>query len=99
MSKDCHIKNGIAYAGTASEQMLITQARALDGMMLLVTFLSGETRLYDAARLLRYPAFKRLEDPEIFKNPKLDHGAVTWADGEIDIAPEAMYAESYVYNS
>ena len=27
------------------------------------------------------------------------HGVMTWMNGEIDIAPETMYADSYPYTS
>ena len=34
----------------------------------------------------------------VFASAAVDHGVVVWLDGEIDIAPETMYANSYVYN-
>ena len=37
------------------------------------------------------------ESNTIFKNAKVEYGVVTWADGEIDIAPETMYENSYEY--
>lgn len=27
----------------------------------------------------------------------LDHGVLTWNEGEIDIAPEALYEKNYAY--
>ena len=33
-----------------------------------------------------------LHDPEFFAQAFIDHGAVAWP-GEIDLAPDAMYAE------
>ena len=66
-------------------------------MMMLITFDSGETRLYDASQLLAYLAFSLLKDERIFMNPTVEHGVVTWAEGEIDIAPETMYRDSYAY--
>ena len=29
--------------------------------------------------------------------PEVFHGIITWNDGEIDIAPETVYADSYAY--
>ena len=93
-----YIVNGIAYAGTAVQDMRVSTVKPLDGMMMLVTFASGERRLYDATQLLAYPAFRPLEDEAVFRAACVDHGAVTWMDGDIDIAPETMYATSLPYD-
>lgn len=91
------ISNGIAYAGTRMPNISVQAVKPLDDMMMIVTFSSGEKRLYDATQLLTYPAFQPLKNEEIFKNAKVEFGIVTWADGEIDIAPETMYDNSYEY--
>ena len=65
--------------------------------MMIVTFTSGEKHLFDATQLLAFPAFQSLKDEEIFKNAKVEHGVVTWADSEIDLTPETMYETSYAY--
>ena len=93
-----YVINGIAYAGTSVQDMRVSAVKPLDDMMMLVTFVSGERRLYDATQLLEYPAFQPLKDESIFKAASVDHGAVTWMDGEIDIAPETMYATSLPYD-
>ena len=93
-----YVVNNIAYAGTAVQDRRICAVKPLDDMMMLVTFLSGERRLYDATQLLAYPAFQPLKDEAIFKAASVDHGVVTWMDGEIDIAPETMYATSFPYD-
>ena len=93
-----YVMNGVAYAGTATQDMRVSAVKALDDMMLLLTFASGERRLYDATQLLRYPAFQPLRDEAIFKAASIDHGVVTWLDGDIDIAPETMYANSFPYD-
>lgn len=64
--------------------------------MLLVTFSTGESRLFDTT-MLKGSAFDVLDNEEIFNNPVLFHGIITWNDGEVDIAPETVYAESYPY--
>jgi hypothetical protein len=48
--------------------------------------------------LLSYPAFQPLRDENVFRAVQVDHGVVTWMDGEIDIAPETMYADSFAYD-
>jgi hypothetical protein len=42
---------------------------------------------------LCYPVFRRLEHPAFFALARVDYGTVTWP-GEIDIAPETLYAHS-----
>ena len=92
-----YIVNGIAYANNDTDNIEIQAIKPLGDMMLLLTFSSGEKRLYDGTLLLQYPAFKPLADEKIFIDAKVEHGVVTWCDGEIDIAPEAMYKDSYAY--
>ena len=93
-----YVVNGIAYAGTEVQDMRVSAVKPLDDLMMLVTFASGERRLYDATQLLEYPAFQPLKDESVFKAASIDHGVVTWMDGDIDIAPETMYANSFPYD-
>ncbi len=37
---------------------------------------------------------KPIEDPQVFADLRIDHGVITWLGGEIDIAPETLYANS-----
>lgn len=79
--------------------MRVANVKTLDDMMMILTFASGEQRLFDASTLLRYPAFVPLSDQAVFQSASIDHGVVIWLDGEIDIAPKTMYQSSYPYNS
>ena len=79
------------------QEIYVRTVKPLDDMMMIVTFDSGEKRLYDATQLLAFPAFQPLKDEKVFKNAKVEYGVVTWNDGEIDIAPENMYENSYEY--
>ena len=90
-----YIANGIAYANAKMQEASVKAVKPLDDMMMIVTFNSGEKRLYDATQLLAFPAFQPLKDEKIFKN--VEYGVVTWNNGEIDIAPETMYENSYEY--
>ena len=89
--------NGIAYAGSFSAEIEVEKVSVLDDMMLLITFNTGEKRLFDATTLLEYPAFKPLENEEIFKSAKVERGVLVWLDGEIDVAPEMLYKNSFAY--
>ena len=44
-------------------------------------------------------AFSSLKNADIFQTPKVEHGVVTWNDGQIDCAPEYMYEHSYAYET
>jgi hypothetical protein len=92
-----YIINGIAYAGEPCNEIEVKKVSALENMMLLITFNTGEKRLFDATSLLQYPAFKPLENEKTFMTAKVEHGVLVWLDGDIDIAPEALYENSFAY--
>ncbi len=89
-----YIKDGMCYAGKMKNDIKVVDCKPLKGMMMLVTFSTGEERIFDASRLSG-TAFEALKDEKVFSSPTLFHGAITWKDGEIDIAPETVYEDSY----
>ena len=91
-----YIMNDICYAGKLEDGIRITEAKPLRGQMLLVTFSTGEKRLFDTT-LLKGSAFLPLKEEKVFQDIELFHGVITWKNGEIDIAPETVYKESYAY--
>ena len=93
-----YIRNDICYAGQMQEGIKVTEVKPLRGGMLLVTFSTGEMRLFDTTTL-KGPAFKPLADEAIRNHPVRFHGVITWNNGEIDIAPETVYQNSYAYDS
>ncbi len=88
--------NGIVYANEFKESLKLTDARVTDRLMMLLTFSTGEKRVFDAT-ILTGSAFEALKDESVFKNFKIVHGALTWMNEEIDCAPEYMYEHSYAY--
>ena len=80
----------------AKDNIKVTDVKPLSGRRLMVTFSTGEQRLFDATTL-RGSAFEPLKDDRVFYNPVLFHGVITWNDGKIDIAPETVYCNSYIY--
>lgn len=92
-----YILNDIAYAGAPLNDMKVESARVVNDYCLLIRFSTGETRLFDATSLFNIPAFKSLDDRKVFSSFQLDHGVLTWDNGLIDIAPEALYEKSYRY--
>ena len=90
------VLNGIVYASEKRNDIEVISVKPLDDMMMILTFSTGEQRLFDAT-ILNGPAFKPLSDENIFKNCKIVDGVVTWMDEDIDCAPEYMYENSYAY--
>ena len=90
------VLDGIVYASEKQENIYVISAKPLDDMMMILTFSTGELRLFDAT-ILQGTAFQPLNDEAIFKNCKIVDGVVTWLDEEIDCSPEYMYEHSYAY--
>ena len=83
--------NGIAYAGDPAPILQVSGVRPLDDYRLWVRFNTGEAKIYDCKPLLDSPAFAPLKDIETFRSVHIDYGVPVWQDGDIDIAPEALY--------
>lgn len=90
------VLNGIVYASEKQENIEIVSAKPLEDMMMLLTFSTGEQRLFDAT-ILEGSAFQPLTTDSVFKNCRVVDGVVTWMDEEIDCSPEYMYEHSFSY--
>ena len=93
-----YIKDGIVYGGEPEQPVKVDRVKVLPDMIMLIHFNNGELRLFDAT-ILDGQIFQSLRDEQVFSKPVIDHGVVTWLDGEIDCAPEYMYNHSYEYSS
>ena len=93
-----YIINDICYAGELKDGIKVVEAKPLYGRMMLITFSTGEKRLFDT-NSLEGSAFLPLSEEKIFNNPTIFHGVLTWNNGDIDIAPETIYRNSYAYES
>ena len=91
-----YIKDGIAYAGEQAPAIKVSGVRPLDDFRLWVRFNTGETKVFDFKPLLDKPAFAPLADKAVFDGVYIDYGVTVWNDGEIDIAPEALYKDGVV---
>lgn len=92
-----YIINEIAYAGEPADIIKVKSVRALPNFCLLLTFSTGEKRIFDAFGLLKYPVYELLANEEIFKKACVEGGTVVWNNGDIDIAPETLYHNSFKY--
>lgn len=90
--------DGICYAGTPINLRRITEAKPLRGGCVLVTFLSGEKRIFDTTTL-DGSVFEPLSDERVLASVKVEHGFISWDDGKIDLAPEYLYEHSFPYES
>lgn len=89
------IIDGIAYAGEQKQPVKVSAVGALDGWRLRLRFSTGEVKIFDFSPLLDAPCFRPLQDEKIFRSVSLDHGVPVWLDGEIDIAPERLWPDSF----
>lgn len=92
------IKNGIVYGEQPEDPKEVESVKPLENRMMIITFPTGEQRLYDTSGL-RGPAFEPLNDPGVFKTATVVQGAVTWMDGKIRCSSEFMYRDSYEYSN
>ncbi len=73
----------------------VVEAQPLADFRLRVRFVDGLEGTVDMGALIHSSTaglFSQLADPSRFAQAFVAHGAVTWP-GEIDLAPDAMYAE------
>lgn len=73
----------------------VVEATPLANYRLAVRFVDGTTGIVNLAGLVRSPragVFAQLADQGLFSQAFVEDGAVTWP-GELDLAPDAMYAE------
>lgn len=76
-----------------SDLVRVVTVKPLDGYKLLLSFSTGEKRVFDVAPLLNKPAFRQLQNPGLFNSARIAFGTVIWND-EIDLAPESLYHSS-----
>ena len=57
---------------------------------LIAEFATGELRRFDMRPYLAYPAFRVLENENLFMSAHVEHGTVVWTD-EIDLSPDTLY--------
>ena len=90
-----YIIDDICYAGELQDGIKASEAKLLRGHMLLITFSTGEKRLFDAATL-KGSAFEPLSDERVLGDSTIFHGVMSWLDGEIDLAPETIFVQDTI---
>ena len=66
-----YIMNGFVYGGEPAASIEISSVKVLDDMIMLVSFSTGEKRLFDAT-ILQGEVFEPLKKEDVFKNPVID---------------------------
>ena len=75
----------------------ITDVKALDNFELELTYATGEKKLYDMKKNLKYDFFKNLNNIGYFKLVKSADVTVEWPNGE-DVDPNDLYENSIIIN-
>lgn len=88
-----YIVDGIAYAGQQPKINKVKSVRPVEDYKLIITFSNDEVKMFDFSELLTMPCYQPLKDKELFKSVYVEYGTLVWNDGEIDIAPETLYAK------
>lgn len=68
--------------------------KPLSDYILEVTFENGEIRKFDVKPYLKYKAFARVKEIEVFNTVKIAGLSIEWEDG-IGICPDELYNNSY----
>ena len=69
---------------------VVKEVKAREDYTLLITFIGGEQRIYDARPLLEKPIYSQLKNLSFFLGAKAEYGTVIWNE-DVDIAPEFLY--------
>ncbi len=69
---------------------VVKSVRPTKDYTLLLTFASGEQRVYDARPLLDDVLYEKLRNPGFFTRAHVEGDTVVWNE-DIDIAPEHLY--------
>ena len=85
------VKNGVCYPDDMAPALSVVGCSVLDDTHLRVQFSTGDVRVVDISLLFSIPAFASLRTPGTLRAFSIDHGILTWLDGEIDIAPEWLF--------
>ena len=71
------------------------EVKALDDYKILLTFDTGEKKIYNMEPRLKDIFFSPLKDKTLFKTVKVNGITVEW-DNEIDMCPDDLYYNSFI---
>lgn len=68
----------------------VKTANANEDFTLSVTFVNGESGIFDVKPYLNLGKFKELQDFNNFRRYTLEDGVITWYN-DLDLAPDTVY--------
>lgn len=71
----------------------ITTVKPLEDYKLLLTYATGEKKLYDMSYWLDKPLFAELRNPDLFRTVQVSGLSISWIHGQ-DLCPDELYEES-----
>lgn len=71
----------------------VKQVEPTDNYELILTFNTGEKKMFDVKALFQYPMYAPLKNIGFFKMVKADNMCV-YRNDDIDICPDTLYAQS-----
>lgn len=74
----------------------VTDVKPLSDYRLIITFETGERKIFDVTPYIKGDWFGKLQDPQIFKTVHPCGNTVEWIDGQ-DIAPHELYELSKIF--
>ncbi len=74
----------------------VDSVEAIAGHRLVISFDTGEKKIFDVTPLLTVGRFKDLAVPEVFERVQVSFDTVEWENG-LDLDPEYLYEHSEPY--
>jgi len=71
----------------------VKDVKPTDDYRLVLTFINGETKIFDVTPYLDKGFFKQLKDKKYFNTVKLFMDSIQWQNGQ-DFCPDTLYLES-----
>ena len=73
----------------------VKKAESVGGYVVTLEFEDGSAGKVDLSKYVEEgTVFSRLRDPVYFKTLRVEYGTLLWGQGEVDIAPEALYEDA-----
>jgi hypothetical protein len=73
----------------------VKHAELSEGHLVKIQFEDGTAGTVDLRKYIKEgTVFSKLNDPDYLKSMRIEYGTLVWGQGEVDIAPEALYEDA-----
>lgn len=86
------VENGVEVLHAGAPRWVVTDVETQSDYKILVTFVTGERKLYDCKPLLRLKVYAPLKNPEFFQTARVIGSNVGWNE-DLDIDPVILYED------